>query len=399
MKKQFLYESDKPTPKAVLVAIQPRHQNRSKTEAYLDELEFLAKTLGIETHKKFIQTLEKPDSKTFVGKGKLAEIAAYVTQYNIDIVIFDDDLTTTHVRNLDKLLTGCLVIDRSLLILQIFSMRAQTAQSRLQVELAQYQYMLPRLTNLWTHHSRQKGGIGMKGPGETELETDKRIIRQRIAFLKEKLKKNDTQSNTRSKSRQDEIRVALVGYTNTGKSTLMQRLAKANVFAENKLFATVDTTVRRVSFQNIHFLLSDTVGFIRKLPTTLIESFKSTLSEIVEADILLHVVDVSSPEFEEQIEVVNGILRELGCSEKDTIMVFNKIDAFVNREYPPFEEHPPATLDEWRQSYLAKSIRCVFVSAKTGQNLDELRQILYESVRSKYMKLNSLNIKENEFWK
>jgi GTP-binding protein HflX len=370
-----------------LVAVQPQYQSRAKTEAYLAELEFLAETLGIVTEKKFLQGLEKPDKKTFVGKGKIAEIAAYVSDRSIDMVIFDDDLTTAHVRNLDGILKNCLVIDRSLLILQIFSMRAQTNQSRLQVELAQYQYMLPRLTNLWTHHSRQKGGIGMKGPGETELETDKRIIKERIAFLKEKLEKVDIQSQTRSKSRQKEVRVALVGYTNTGKSTLMRRLSKADVFAENKLFATVDSTVRKIALEGMSFLLSDTVGFIRKLPTMLVESFKSTLSEIVEADILLHVVDISSDEFEEQIEVVNKILGELKCGDKKTILVFNKIDAFVNKEYPPFDQHPPATLQEWKQSYLAKTSDAVFISATESQNLGELREKLYQAVAEKYFKI------------
>lgn len=385
----------------MLVAIQTQSQSRAKVQAYLDELAFLAETLGIQTEKKFIQGLEKPDKKTFVGKGKIIEVASYVKEKSIDVVIFDDDLTTAHVRNLDSILRDCLVIDRSLLILQIFSMRAQTTQARLQVELAQYQYMLPRLTNLWTHLSRQKGGIGMKGPGETELETDKRIIREKIAFLKEKLKKIDTQSTTRSKTRQQEVRVALVGYTNTGKSTLMQLLSKSDVFAENKLFATVDSTVRKISYQNIHFLLTDTVGFIRKLPTMLIESFKSTLSEIVEADVLLHVVDISNDEFEEQIEVVNKILGELGCGDKDTILVFNKIDAFTNKEYPPFEEHPPATLQDWKQSYLAKGVEAVFISAVKGENIEELREKILAIVSKKYFKIypNAEKLYQTQFWK
>lgn len=362
-------------------------QPKEKALEYLDELAFLALTLGIVTQKKFIQGLKSPDPKTFVGKGKIAEISAYVKANEVDMIIFDDDLSSSHVKNLDHQIQDCMVIDRSLLILQIFTKRAKTAQAKTQVELAQYQYMLPRLTNLWTHHSRQRGGIGMRGPGETELETDKRIIRHKIALLKKRLEKIEKQSTVRRKSRSGTVRVALVGYTNAGKSTLMQILSKSDVFAENKLFATVDSTVRRLYWQNIPFLLTDTVGFIRKLPTTLIESFKSTLAEIVEADVLLHVVDISHPAFEEQIDVVNTTLKEIGAVSKPTILVCNKIDAFQNKEYPPFEDSPPATIQEWEQSFIAKSENAIFISALQRKNLEKLKKKLFEEVSKLYYKI------------
>lgn len=399
MKKEF--QTISKTPKAVLVGVQTRHQTDQQTKEYLEELAFLATTLGIETVKVFTQKLEHPDPRTFVGSGKLQEIAAYVKEHQIGMVIFDDDLTSAHVRNLDKVLLECMVIDRSLLILQIFAKRAKTAQAMLQVELAQYQYMLPRLTNLWTHHSRQGGGIGVKGPGETELETDKRIIKEKIAFLKKKLERLDIQSQIRRKARERTVRVALVGYTNVGKSTLMRLLSKADVLAENKLFATVDSTVRKVEINNIPFLLSDTVGFIRKLPTMLIESFKSTLAEIVEADILLHVVDISHESFEEQMVVVEKTLAEIGAANKTTITVFNKIDQFRNKEYPPFEDHPPATLEEWKNTYLAKQQKAVFISAVLKQNIDELRKILFKEVEKRYYEIypNFQHYDLNQLWK
>ncbi|GAB4337580.1 MAG: GTPase HflX [Flammeovirgaceae bacterium] len=401
MKKEFQDLSKNKAPKAVLVAVQTKHQSEQQTKEYLDELAFLATTLGIETVKTFTQKLDYPDPKTFVGSGKLQEIADYVKAKEINIVIFDDDLTSSHVRNLDKVLVDCMVIDRSLLILQIFSKRAKTAQAMLQVELAQYQYMLPRLTNLWTHHSRQGGGVGMKGPGETELETDKRIIKERIAFLKKKLEKVETQSNVRRKSRERTVRVALVGYTNVGKSTLMRLLSKADVLAENKLFATVDSTVRKVEINNIPFLLTDTVGFIRKLPTMLIESFKSTLAEIVEADILLHVIDISHDSFEEQIEVVEKTLGEIGAANKNTILVFNKIDQYKNKEYPPFEEHPPSTLEEWRKTYLAKQPKTVFISATNKENIEELKNLLFKEVEKRFYEIypNHEKYDYNQLWK
>ncbi|WP_020532465.1 GTPase HflX [Flexithrix dorotheae] len=402
MKKEFQYSKEKENQaaKAVLVAVSTDNQPPHKMHEYLDELEFLAKTLGVETVKTFTQKLEKPDPRTFVGKGKLEEIAAYVKAFEIDMIIFDDDLSSAHVKNLDRAIKDCMVIDRSLLILQIFTKRAQTAQARTQVELAQYQYMLPRLTNLWTHHSRQKGGIGMRGPGETELETDKRIIRDKITLLKKKLAKIDKQSAVRRKSRDRSVRVALVGYTNVGKSTIMRALAKADVFAENKLFATVDSTVRKIVLNNIPFLLTDTVGFIRKLPTTLIESFKSTLDEIVEADLLLHVVDISHDSFEEHIEVVNKTLMEINAQDKPTLMIFNKIDLFKNKEYPPFEEHPPATLAEVEEHYIAKNIDAIFISAAKKENFDTLRKEIFKKVSDEYYKIfpNHQKFDYNQLW-
>ena len=313
---------------AVLVAVTTQRQSPEQTQEYLEELAFLATTLGVQTVKTFTQKLEHPDNRTFVGKGRLEDIKIFVTDNPVDMIIFDDELIPSQVRNLEAEFKEIKVLDRSLLILDIFAMRAQTAQAKIQVELAQYQYMYPRLTRMWTHLSRQKGGVGMRGPGEKELETDRRIVQDRIAFLKDKLAKIDKQSMTRRKERSRLVRVALVGYTNVGKSTLMRRLAKAEVFAENKLFATVDSTVRKMVLDNIPFLLTDTVGFIRKLPTTLIESFKSTLDEVREADILLHVVDISHSSFEEQIEIVNQTLAEIKAGDKPTILVFNKIDAY-----------------------------------------------------------------------
>ncbi|MEN7549671.1 GTPase HflX [Rapidithrix thailandica] len=400
MKKELYYTEEK-QPTAVLVAVSNHQQTAEQTQEYLDELAFLAETMGIKTLKSFTQKLDKIDPRTFVGKGKLEEVSNYVKQYEVDMIIFDDDLSTSHVKNLDRELKDCLVIDRSLLILQIFMKRAKTAQAKTQVELAQYQYMLPRLTNLWTHHSRQRGGIGMKGPGETELETDKRIIRDKISLLKKKLEKLDKQSHVRRKSRDRMVRVALVGYTNVGKSTLMQVIGKADVFAENKLFATVDSTVRKMVLYNIPFLLTDTVGFIRKLPTTLIESFKSTLDEIVEADILLHVVDISHDSFEEQIDVVNKTLAEIGAQDKTNILVFNKIDQFTNKEYPPFEEdNPPSTIAEWKQLYMGKDEKAIFISAIQKENIEELRKVLFEEVSKKFYEIfpNHEKYDYNQLW-
>lgn len=400
MKKE-LYSTAEQKAKAILIAVTPQGQTEYKTEEYLGELAFLAQTLGLETVKTFTQKLERSDPKTYVGKGKLEDINAYVIEHDIDVIIFDDDLTTAQSRNLDRAITERVIIDRSLLILQIFMKRAQTAQARTQVELAQYEYMLPRLINLWSHHSRQRGGIGMRGPGETELETDKRIIRDKIAFLKKKLAKIETQSALKRKSRDRMVRMALVGYTNVGKSTLMRVLTKSDVFAENKLFATVDSTVRKMVLNNIPLLLTDTVGFIRKLPTTLIESFKSTLNEIVEADILLHVVDISHDGFEEHIEVVNKTLGEIGAADKPTILVFNKVDAFLDKEYPPFDDNPPATVAEWQASELAQDNNSIFISAIKKDNIDTLKERIFELVEKRYYEIfpNHRKFDYNQYWK
>lgn len=400
MKKEFHHTKDNKAPQAVLVGLAIKDQKVEKAQEYLDELAFLASTLGIETKKMFIQRLDHPDKKYFVGKGKLEEILTYVRAEGIDTIIFDDDLSSAHSRNLDREVEDIMIIDRSLLILQIFAMRAKSSQARTQVELAQYQYMLPRLTNLWTHHSRQRGGVGMKGPGETELETDKRIIRDKISLLRKKLKKIEVQSDLRRKGRDKEVRVALVGYTNVGKSTIMRLLSKADVFAENKLFATVDSTVRKITMNNVPFLMTDTVGFIRKLPTTLIESFKSTLDEIVEADMLIHVVDVSHESFEEHITVVNNTLKEINATDKPTLLVFNKVDNFIDKEYPPFEEHPPATLEEWKESYLAKDNNSVFLSALKDEGVEELKRKIFELVSDKFYKIypNHHSFAYNQLW-
>ena len=317
-----MFETKHIQEKAVLVGVITKDQSKEQSIEYLDELEFLAETAGAVTLNKFVQKLDRPDSKTFVGSGKMEEIQAYVKEYEIDMVIFDDDLTPSQLRNIEKVLE-CKILDRSNLILDIFASRAQTAHAKTQVELAQYQYLLPRLTRMWTHLQKQKGGIGMKGPGETEIETDRRIIRDKIALLKKKLESIDKQMATQRGNRGQMVRVALVGYTNAGKSTIMNLISKSDVFAENKLFATLDTTVRKVVLQNIPFLLSDTVGFIRKLPHQLVESFKSTLDEVREADILLHVVDITHPHFEEHIDVVNETLKEIGAADKNIILVFN----------------------------------------------------------------------------
>ncbi|MBB6459570.1 GTPase HflX [Flammeovirga kamogawensis] len=400
MKKEFHHTKDNKAPRAVLIGLALKDQTVEKAQEYLDELAFLASTLGIETVKTFIQRLDTPDKKTFVGKGKLEEILTFVQAEGIDTIIFDDDLSSAHARNLDREVEDLMIIDRSLLILQIFAMRAKSSQAITQVELAQYQYMLPRLTNLWTHHSRQRGGVGMKGPGETELETDKRIIRDKISLLRKKLKKIETQSDLRRKGRDKQVRVALVGYTNVGKSTIMKRLSKADVFAENKLFATVDSTVRKITMNNVPFLMTDTVGFIRKLPTTLIESFKSTLDEIVEADILIHVVDVSHESFEEHVDVVNKTLVEIKATDKPTLLVFNKVDNFVDKEYPPFEDHPPATLAEWKESYLAKDNNSIFISAAKEEGIEELKLKIFELVSDKFYKIypNHHSFAYNQLW-
>lgn len=384
--KDFVISESK-NKEAILVGLITQEQNEEQVREYLDELAFLAETAGIVPGKKFTQKLDKPNPVTFVGTGKLQEIKLYMEDNELDLVIFDDELSPKQIRNIEKELQ-VKILDRTSLILDIFAMRAQTAYAKTQVELAQYQYVLPRLTRLWTHLDRQRGGGAMmRGVGETQLETDRRIVSDKISKLKEDLKGIDRQMASQRKNRGKMVRVALVGYTNVGKSTLMNLLSKSQVFAENKLFATLDTTVRKVIIENLPFLLSDTVGFIRKLPTHLVESFKSTLDEVREADLLLHVVDISHPNFEEQIEIVNKTLLEIDKEEKPTILIFNKADAFT---YKPKDEDDltPKTkenisLDELKQSWMNKMHDdCIFISAKEKMNIDELKDMLYERVKA-----------------
>jgi GTP-binding protein hflX len=372
--------------KVVLVGIINQIQTEEKSKEYLDELEFLTYTAGGEVLKRFTQKLEVPNPKTFIGTGKMEEVQQFVEENEVGTVIFDDELTPAQQKNIERILKAK-ILDRTGLILDIFAQRAQTSYSRTQVELAQYEYLLPRLTGLWTHLERQRGGIGMRGPGETEIETDRRIVRDRIALLKKKLTAIDKQMATQRSNRGAMVRVALIGYTNVGKSTLMNVISKSEVFAENKLFATLDTTVRKVVIENLPFLLSDTVGFIRKLPTQLIESFKSTLDEVREADLLLHVVDISHPNFEEHIQSVNQILAEIHSADKPTIMVFNKIDAYTNEEITPDDlaterTKKHFTLEEWKQTWMQKMGRDVlFISALNKDNLEEFREVVYEKVK------------------
>jgi GTP-binding protein HflX len=356
---------------------------------YLDELAFLAETAGAIPVIRFTQKLDRPDSKTFIGSGKLNEIIEYIKENEIDLLIFDDELSPSQQRNLEKVV-GCKVMDRNTLILDIFAGRARTSHARTQVELAQYQYILPRLTRMWTHLERQKGGIGMRGPGESQIETDRRIIKDKIALLKERLHHIDKQMFTQRKNRGELIRVALVGYTNVGKSTIMNVISKSEVFAENKLFATLDTTVRKVVLDQIPFLLSDTVGFIRKLPTQLIESFKSTLDEVREADILIHVVDISHPSFEDHIRAVNETLKDIESLDKPTIMVFNKIDAFTYVEKEESDLTPVTrenlSLEDWKRSWMARhNDPAIFISAVEKQNIDKFRKLLVDQVRGMHM--------------
>ena len=372
--------------RAVLVAVVRDSQELRQSEEYLDELEFLAETADITTVRRFSQRLLQPSSRIYVGPGKLEEIAAYCEEHAVDVAIFDDELTPAQTRNIERAMP-CRILDRTRLILDIFLARAQTAYAKTQVQLAQYEYMLPRLAGLWTHLERQRGGTGTRGgAGEREIETDRRIVRNRISKLKEDLKKIDRQMAVQRSNRGQLVRVALVGYTNVGKSTLMNLIAKSEVFAENKLFATLDTTVRKVVFDNLPFLLSDTVGFIRKLPTELIESFKSTLDEVREADLLLHVVDISHPRFEDQIAVVKQTLQEIGAGDKPVYLVFNKIDAYTWTEKAD-DDLTPATdenrsLDDLKQSWIAKAnTPCIFLSAKRRTNIDKFRQDLYGMVR------------------
>jgi GTP-binding protein HflX len=373
------------TEKAVLVGLISSSQDEKQAREYLDELEFLTDTAGAVVLKKFTQKLDVPNTATFVGSGKLEEIRTFIKAVEADTVIFDDELTPTQLRNIERSLE-CKVLDRTNLILDIFAKRAKTAHAKTQVELAQYQYILPRLTRMWTHLERQQGGIGMRGPGETQIETDRRIILDKIALLKEKLKKIDMQKSIQRKNRGKLVRVALVGYTNVGKSTIMNMISKSEVFAENKLFATLDTTVRKVVIGNLPFLLADTVGFIRKLPHGLVESFKSTLDEVREADVLLHVVDISHPGFEEQIETVNTTLQEINAGDKPTIFVFNKIDIFTytkkDEDDLSMKTKENFSLEEWKNSWMAKhNTPALFISAKLKENLEDFKNNLYEQVK------------------
>jgi len=366
--------------RCILIGIINKDQDEEKSMEYLEELRFLADTAGADTLHIFTQKLSRPDTRTFLGSGKMEEIKGYVDAENIDLVVFDDELTPSQLKNIEVLLE-VKVMDRTNLILDIFAARAQTSYARTQVELAQYQYLLPRLTRMWTHLERQKGGIGMRGPGETQIETDRRIIQQKISLLKKKLEKIDVQMTTQRSNRGKLCRVALVGYTNVGKSTLLNLLCKTDVLAENKLFATLDTTVRKINIDNLPLLLTDTVGFIRKLPTQLVESFKSTLDEVREADVLLHVVDISHPSFMDHIASVNNILQEIQSQDKPTIMVFNKIDAFTHEEADEFElelTQRNYDLDHWKRSWMNKvGERAVFISAQDRNNIDELRRTVY----------------------
>lgn len=372
--------------KAVFVGIITDKDDESKVMEYLDELEFLGETAGATGDKKFVQRLERPDNATYIRSGKLQEIAEYCEENEINYVIFDDELSGTQQRNIEKIIKTASVIDRTSLILEIFAQRAKTAYAKTQVELAKYNYMLPRLAGMWTHLERQRGGMGTRGGmGETQIEIDRRIVKERITKLKEQLKKVDKQMATQRGNRGQLVRLALVGYTNVGKSTLMNLLAKSDVFAENKLFATLDTTVRKVVIENVPFLLSDTVGFIRKLPTQLIEAFKSTLDEVREADILVHVVDISHADFEEQMEVVEQTLRDINANNKPIYVVFNKIDSYTYEEYDEFSLEPKKktnrTLDELKNSWIAKEkTPCIFISAKEKIGIDKLRSDIYKMV-------------------
>ena len=392
-----MIENSPITETAVLVGLITKNQDETKAREYLEELAFLADTAGAQVKKHFLQRLDIPNHATFVGTGKLDEIGEYIRSHDIGTVIFDDDLTPTQLRNIEKVLE-CKILDRTFLILDIFARRAQTANAKTQVELAQCQYMLPRLTRMWTHLERQRGGIGMRGPGESQIETDRRIILDKIALLKEQLIKIDKQKSTQRKNRGRMVRVALVGYTNVGKSTMMNLLSKSEVFAENKLFATLDTTVRKMVVGNLPFLLADTVGFIRKLPHSLVESFKSTLDEVRESDILMHIVDISHPGFEDQIEVVNKTLNEINAGDKPMIYVFNKIDAFTYVEKQEDDLSPRIksniSLEEWESSWMAKhNTPSLFVSALKKQNIEELKKTLYEEVK----KIHITRFPHNDF--
>lgn len=384
MEKEIKKEPGEEMERTIVVSVIEQGTDERTVAEYLDELEFLALTAGVKSIKRFTQKLERSNSRTYVGTGKLEEIKQFIEENELKLVLFDDELSPSQLRNLEKEL-NCRILDRTNLILDIFAQRAKTAYAKTQVELAQYQYLLPRLTRMWTHLERQRGGIGMRGPGESQIETDRRIILSKISYLKEQLKKIDRQMASQRGNRGSMVRVALVGYTNAGKSTMMTMLSKSEVFAENKLFATLDTTVRKVVIDNVPFLLSDTVGFIRKLPTQLIESFKSTLDEVREADILLHVVDISHPYFEDQIEVVNETLKDLGIKDKPVYLVFNKIDAYKHVEQSEFdfeeEKAENISIERLQKMWMAKeNTHCIFISAKEKINFEKLRSDLYSMV-------------------
>ena len=387
MARQKFFDTEIKPERAVLVGLITAGETEKQEQEYLEELAFLVDTAGGITEKTFTQKMQKPERATFVGTGKLEEIQAYVKAEEIDVVVFDDELSPMQLRNIENEL-NVKVLDRSHLILDIFASRAQSAQAKTQVELAQLQYLLPRLTRMWTHLERQKGGIGMRGPGETQIESDRRMIKEKISILKEKLKLIDKQNETQRKNRKEMVRVALVGYTNVGKSTIMNMLSKSEVFAENKLFATLDTTVRKVVFENVPFLLSDTVGFIRKLPHHLVECFKSTLDEVREADILIHVVDISHPNFEDHINTVNETLKELGAIDKEMITVFNKIDNYNPVEIEldwevENEDKPKMTLADFKRSWMAKhNSPAIFISATEKENIDEFKDAIYQRVKA-----------------
>ena len=384
MEKEIKKEQGEEMERTIVVSVIEQGTDERTVAEYLDELEFLALTAGVKSIKRFTQKLERSNSRTYVGTGKLEEIKQFIEENELKLVLFDDELSPSQLRNLEKEL-NCRILDRTNLILDIFAQRAKTAYAKTQVELAQYQYLLPRLTRMWTHLERQRGGIGMRGPGESQIETDRRIILSKISYLKEQLKKIDRQMASQRGNRGSMVRVALVGYTNAGKSTMMTMLSKSEVFAENKLFATLDTTVRKVVIDNVPFLLSDTVGFIRKLPTQLIESFKSTLDEVREADILLHVVDISHPYFEDQIEVVNETLKDLGVKDKPVYLVFNKIDAYKHVEQSEFdfeeEKAENISIERLQKMWMAKeNTHCIFISAKEKINIEKWRSDLYSMV-------------------
>ena len=380
-----IFSTSKKIERAVLVGLITNEQSEERVKEYLDELEFLSYTAGAKTVKHFTQKLDSPNPKTFVGTGKLDEIKEFISENEIDLIIFDDELSPSQLRNIEKIV-NCRILDRTNLILDIFAQRARSAHAKVQVELAQYEYLLPRLTRMWTHLERQQGGIGLRGPGETEIETDRRIIRDKISRCKEQLKKIDRQMETQRKNRGNLVRVALVGYTNVGKSTIMNLISKSEIFAENKLFATLDTTVRKVVIENLPFLLTDTVGFIRKLPVHLVESFKSTLDEVREADILVHIVDISHPNHQEHISVVKQTLTDIGAGDKTEIIVFNKVDAY---SYVPKDEDDLTpvekknyTLEDLKKMWLAKiSNRCVFISATKRYNIEEFKSVLYDCAK------------------
>jgi len=382
----MIEQKEATSEKAVLIGVITQKQDETKSTEYLDELEFLTATAGGVVVERFVQKLDKPHPKTFLGTGKLEDVKAYIDSHDIGTAIFDDELSPAQLRNIEKIL-DCKILDRTNLILDIFAQRAQSSSARTQVELAQHQYLLPRLTRLWTHLDKQKGGIGMRGPGETEIETDRRIINDRIVLLKNKLAKIDKQMATQRKNRGQMVRVALVGYTNVGKSTLMNVISKSDVFAEDKLFATLDTTVRKVVIKNIPFLMTDTVGFIRKLPTQLVESFKSTLDEVREADLLLHVVDISHPNFEDHIASVNSVLSDIKCGDKPTVMVFNKIDAYEHETIDEDDlitekgkEH--YTLQDWEKTWMNDyEVDSIFISALNKENLEDFKEKTYEEVK------------------